>query len=128
MPRTSASEAVCAPLESVPPPAGMKDANPAVMMAWQRAIILSVASASGPLLFVLRRFKKDLAQIMRFIKTWCDTLLERARSVLCAVCRCCAPGAAANPEDNAKCLRYLMMTAQHDDAMQECPANGMASL
>lgn len=124
----NATDQVCAPLETVRVPEELEGVNPAMQMEWQRAIILSVASSNGPLLIILRRYKRGVASIMRCIKRWCSTLWERASAIMRAVCAYCSTGAVAHPKENAKCMRYLMVTAQHDDAMQDCPARGLAGL
>lgn len=101
-------------------------ANPVLHCNESLKVLRAVVDFEDVLLMSFRHYKVQIAIILRRLKRFTKSYALRARHVLSAIASLSLSSLPACPDAYQRCLRFLMLTAQHDDAIQDCPAAGLS--
>lgn len=106
----------------------MECANPVLACADSVELLRAIVAFEDVLLMSFRHYKVRLAVVLRRLRRHTTSLSGRADLVLGAIHSLSRTSLLICQESLAKCHRYLMLTAQHDDEKQRCGAAGLAGL
>lgn len=103
-------------------------ANPILQCDDSIEALEAILAFEDVLLLSFRHYKVQLAVMMRRLRRYSRSLFWRADMVLRAIRSLSRSPGLMCPDALRKCRRYLMLTAQHDDAKLACPTAGLAAL
>ena len=90
--------------------------------------LAAIVAFEDVLLVSFRHYKVKIAVMMRRLKRYRKTLLGRAQLVMQAIARLSRHALPISSDDYQRCQRYLMLTAEHDDALRSCPAAALGRI
>lgn len=100
-------------------------ANPLLMNGDDVAALEAIVAFEDTLLLSFRHFKVRLAVMMRRLKRHKRSLEGRATLIMQAIAAIKRDSLPVCSDAYWRCKRYLILTAQHDEAMRACPASGL---
>ncbi|MGP9633710.1 hypothetical protein ACT3R7_11655 [Halomonas sp. AOP43-A1-21] len=103
-------------------------ANPILACRDSIEVLNAVIAFEDVLLKSFRHYKVKLAVVMRRLRRYTTSVSARADMVLRAIQSLSGSTGLLCKDVLYRCRRYLMLTAQHDDAKQSCPAAGLAAM
>lgn len=106
----------------------MECANPVLACKDSVEVLRAIVAFEDVLLMSFRHFKVKLAVVLRRLRRYKLSLSARADLVLKAIHSISRNATPACKDMLAKCHRYLMLTAQHDDEKRACGAAGLSAL
>ncbi|MDX5979625.1 hypothetical protein [Vreelandella alkaliphila] len=102
--------------------------NPVLHCEESVEALQAILAFEDVLLMSFRHYKVQLAVMMRRLRRYSHSLAWRADMVLRAIHTLSRSTGLMCNEALYKCKRFLMLTAQHDDARLACPAAGLSAI
>lgn len=103
-------------------------ANPVLLNADDRKALAAIVAFEDTLLLSFKHHKVRLAVMMRRLKRYRKSLSDRAGLIMQAIAALSRRSLPTGNDAYERCKRFLMLTAQHDDAMRACPAASLSNI